>query len=46
MAIKFVDLENAYAIIPTEMTMGTLRRMGVPEAEVRMVEKTYEDTKV
>ena len=27
------------------MTMGTLGWMGVPEAEVRMVERTYEDTK-
>ena len=43
MAIKFVDLEKAYAIIPREMTMGTLGWMGVPEGEVRMVEGTYED---
>ena len=45
MAIKFIDLENAYTTIPREMTMGTLGWMGVPEAEVRMVERTYEDTK-
>ena len=45
MAIKFIDLEKAYATIPREMTMGTLGWMGVPEAEVRVVERTYEDTK-
>ena len=45
MAIKFADPEKAYATIPREMTIGTLGWMGVPEAEVRMVEGTYEDTK-
>ena len=45
MAIKFIDLENAYATIPREMTIGTLGWIGIPEAEVRMVERTYEDTK-
>ena len=45
MAIKFIDLEKAYAAIPREMTMGTLGWMAVPEAEVRMVERTDEDTK-
>ena len=45
MAIKFIDLEKAYATIGREMTMGTLRWIGAPEAEVRMVERTYEDTK-
>ena len=45
MAIKFIDPEKAYATIPREMTMGTLGWMGVPEADVRMVERTYEDTK-
>ena len=30
--------------LPREMVMATLRWMGVPEAEVRMVEGTYEKT--
>ena len=45
MAIKFIDLEKAYATIPREMTMGTLGWMRVPDAEVRVVERTYEDMK-
>ena len=40
----FVDLENAFDTVPREMVMATLRWMGVPEAEVRMVEGTYEKT--
>ncbi|KAK2144649.1 hypothetical protein NP493_4157g00014 [Ridgeia piscesae] len=46
MAIKFIDMQKAYATIPREMTMGTLGWMGVPEAEVRTVEGTYGDTKI
>ena len=30
--------------VPREMVMATLRWMGVPEAEVRMVEGTHEKT--
>ena len=30
MAIRFIDLEKAYATITREMTMGTLMWMGVP----------------
>ena len=45
MAIKFIDLEKTYATIPRETTMGTLRWVGVPEGEVRLVEGTYEDMK-
>ena len=41
MAIKFIHPEKAYVAIPREMTMGTLGWMGVPEAEVMMVERTY-----
>ena len=41
MALGFVDLEKAF---DTEMVMATLRWMGVPEPEVRMVEGTYENT--
>ena len=44
MALGFVDLEKAFDTVPREMVMATLRRMGVPEAEVRMVEGTYEKT--
>ena len=45
MAIIFIHRGKAYATIPREMTMGTLRWVGVPEGEVRLVEGTYEDTK-
>ena len=44
MALGFVDLEKAYDTVPGEMVMATLRWMGVPEAEVRMVEGMYENT--
>ena len=44
LALGFVDLENAFDTVPREMVMATLRWMGVPEAEVRMVESTYEKT--
>ena len=37
MALVFVDLEKAFDTVPREMVMATLRWMGVPEAEVRMV---------
>ena len=46
MALGFVDLEKAFDTVPREMVMATLRWMGVPEAEVRMVEGTYEKTTV
>ena len=42
MALGFVDMEKAFDTVPREMVMATLRWMGVPEAEVRMVEGTYE----
>ena len=38
MALGFVDLEKALDAVLREMVMATLRRMGVPEAEVKMVE--------
>ena len=44
MALGFVDLEKAFDTVPREMVMATLRWMGVPEAEVRMVEGKYEKT--
>ena len=44
MALGFEDMEKAFDTVPREMVMATLRWMGVPEAEVRMVEVTYEKT--
>ena len=43
--LGFVDLEKAYNTVPREMVMATVRWMGVPEAEARMVEAMYERTK-
>ena len=45
MAVGFVDLEKAYDTVPREMVMATVRWIGVPEAEARMVEAMYEGTK-
>ena len=45
MALRFVDLEKLFDTVPREMVMATLGWMGVPEAEVRMVEGMYEKTK-
>ena len=45
MALGFVDLEKAFDTVPREKVMATLWWMGVPEAEVRMVEGTYENTR-
>ena len=42
MCIGFVDLEKAFDTVSRKMVMATLRWLGVPEAEVRMVEATYE----
>ena len=42
MALGFVDLEKAFDTVPREMVMATLRWMGVPEADVRMVGGMYE----
>ena len=44
MCIGFVDLEKAFDTVSREMVMATLRWLGMPEAEVRMVEATYEQT--
>ena len=44
MALEFVHLEKAFDTVPREMVMATLRWMGVPEAEVKMVEGMYEET--
>ena len=45
MVLGFMDLVNIYDTVPREMAMATLRWMGVPEAEVRMVEGTHEESK-
>ena len=44
MTLGFVDLEKAFDTVPREKAMATLWWMGVPGAEVRMVEGTYEKT--
>ena len=45
MAVGFVELEKAYDTVTTEMVTATVRWMGVPEAEARMVEAMNERTK-
>ena len=37
MGLGFVDLDKAFDTAPIEMVMATLRWMGVPEAESRMI---------
>ena len=34
-ALAFVDLEKAFATVPRNMAMATLRWMGAPESEVK-----------
>ena len=46
MCIGFVDLEKAFDTVSREMVMATFRWLGVPEAEVRMMEATYEQRNV
>ena len=41
MALELVDLEKAYDTVPRETVIATLRWMGVPEAEVRLVAGMY-----
>ena len=42
--MAFVDLEKAFDTVPRKMEMATLRWMGAPESEVKMVEAMYENT--
>ena len=42
MVLGLVDLQKAFDTVPRDMVMATLRWMGVPEAEVMMIEGTYE----
>ena len=44
MALAFEDLEKAFDTVPRKMAMATLRWMGAPESEVKMVEAMYENT--
>ena len=46
MALGFIDLEKAFDTVPREMVMATIRWMGLPDAEVRMVEDTYKKTTI
>ena len=41
MALYFVDLEKAFDTVPRKMAMVTLRCMGAPESEVKMIEAMY-----
>ena len=38
MAMGLINLQKAYDTVPRDMAMATLRWMGVPDAEMRMVE--------
>ena len=42
MALGFVDLDKSFDTVPREM--ATIHWMGVPEADVRVAEGTYEKT--
>ena len=44
MSLGYVDLDITVDTVPRKIVMATLRWMGAPEAEVRMVEGTYEKT--
>ena len=44
MALGFTNFETACDTVLKEMSMATLRWMAIPEADVRMVEGTYEET--
>ena len=45
MALAFVDQEKAFDTVPRRMALTTLRWMGAPESEVKMIEAMYENTK-
>ena len=45
MTLAFVDLEKAFDTVPRRMAMATLRWMGAPWSDVKMVEAMYENTK-
>ena len=41
----FVDLEKAYDRVPREVIYWSLRRKGVPEKLVGLIQETYRNTK-
>ena len=41
----FIDLENAYDMVPLQEVWMCLREQGVPEKYVRLVKYTYEDAR-
>ena len=41
--VAFLDLEKAYDRVPREVVYWCLRRKGVPEQMVRMVQATYKE---
>ena len=45
MALAFVDLEKAFDSVPRKMAMATLKWMGTPDSEVKMVGAMHENTK-
>ena len=45
MVLAFEDIEKAFDTVPRKMAMATLRWMGAPESEVKMVEAMHENTK-
>ena len=42
MAIRFMDLKKAFDTVPRGVVMATVRWVGMPEAEARIVERMYE----
>ena len=44
MAIRFMDLKKAFDTVPRGVVMATVRWVGMPEAEARIVERMYERT--
>ena len=44
MAIRFMDLKKAFDTVPRGVVMATVRWVGMPEAEARIVERMYEIT--
>ena len=45
MAIGFMDLKKAFDAVPREEVMASVRWVGVPEAQARIVETRHERTK-
>ena len=43
-AIRFMDLKKAFDTVPRGVVMATVRWVGMPEAEAKIVERMYERT--